>query len=150
VPTVDIENPRQSDVLALLQQGDDFALSLYPAESYYGLDVTALERAEVSLYVAREDGVALGTAAIVDRGDGSAEVKRMFVTDTARGLGIGRALLAAIEAHARAADITLVQLETGLPQAAAIALYERAGYQQIPRFGQYINDPTSYCMEKRL
>jgi putative acetyltransferase len=150
VPTVDIENPRQSDVLALLQLGDDFALSLYPAESYYGLDVTALERAEVSLYVAREDGVALGTAAIVDRGDGSAEIKRMFVTDTARGLGIGRALLAAIEAHARAADISLVQLETGLPQAAAIALYERSGYQHIPRFGQYVNDPTSYCMEKRL
>jgi putative acetyltransferase len=150
VPTVDIENPRQSDVLALLQQGDDFALSLYPAESYYGLDLTALERAEVSLYVAREDGVALGTAAIVDRGDGSAEVKRMFVTDTARGLGVGRALLAAIEAHARVAGISLVQLETGLPQAAAIALYERAGYQQIPRFGQYVNDPTSYCMEKHL
>lgn len=150
MPTVDIENPRQSDVLSLLQQGDDFALSLYPAESYYGLDVTALERDEVSLYVAREDGVALGTAAIVDRGDESAEVKRMFVTDTARGLGVGRSLLAAIEAHARAAGISLLQLETGLPQAAAIALYKRAGYQQIPRFGQYINDPTSYCMEKHL
>jgi putative acetyltransferase len=150
VPTVEIENPRQIDVLALLQQGDDFALSLYPAESYYGLDVAALERPDVSLYVAREGGVALGTAAIVDRGDGSAEVKRMFVTDTARGLGVGRTLLGAIEAHARAAGISLLQLETGLPQAAAIALYERAGYRQIPRFGQYINDPTSYCMEKRL
>lgn len=150
MPTVDIENPRQDDVLALLQQGDDFALSLYPAESYYGLDVAALERSDVSLYVAREDGVALGTAAIVDRGDGSAELKRMFVTDTARGLGVGRSLLGAIEAHARAAGIILVQLETGLPQAAAIALYERAGYRQIARFGQYTNDPSSYCMEKRL
>ena len=150
MPTVDVENPRQNDVLALLQQGDDFALSLYPAESYYGLDVAALERPDVSLYVAREDGVALGTAAIVDRGDGSAELKRMFVTDAARGLGVGRSLLGAIEAHARAAGISVMQLETGLPQAAAIALYERAGYQQIERFGQYTDDPTSYCMEKRL
>jgi putative acetyltransferase len=150
VPSVEVENPRQDDVRALLQQGDDFALSLYTPESYYGLDIAALERPEVTFYVAREDGVALGTAAIVDRGDGSAEIKRMFVTDAARGLGVGRALLAAIEARAHAAGITLLQLETGLPQAAAIALYEKAGFRQIRRFGQYVDDPSSYCMEKLL
>jgi putative acetyltransferase len=150
VPSVQVENPRQDDVRALLQQGDDFALSLYPPESYYGLDIVALERPEVTFYVAREDGAALGTVAIVDRGDGTAEIKRMFVTDVARGLGVGRALLAAVEAHAHAAGITLLQLETGLPQAAAISLYEKAGFRQVPRFGQYVDDPSSYCMEKVL
>jgi putative acetyltransferase len=150
VPSVDVENPLQDDVRALLQQGDDFALSLYAPESYYGLDIAALERPEVTFYVAREHGVALGTVAIVDRGDGSAEIKRMFVTDLARGLGVGRSLLAAVEAHADVAGISLLQLETGLPQAAAIGLYERFGFQQIPRFGQYVDDPSSYCMEKRL
>jgi putative acetyltransferase len=149
VPSVDVENPRQDDVRALLQQGDDFALSLYAPESYYGLEISALERPEVTFYVAREDGVALGTVAIVDRGDGSAEIKRMFVTDLARGLGVGRSLLAAVEAHAHVTGISLLQLETGLPQAAAIGLYERFGFQQIPRFGQYVDDPSSYCMEKR-
>jgi len=43
-----------------------------------------------------------------------------------------------------------VLLETGLPQTAAIALYERAGYSAIPKFGPYVDDPTSYCMKKRL
>lgn len=148
--TVEIENPRQNDVLTLLQQADDFALNLYPAENYHGLDVVALERPDVTFYVARDNGLALGTAAIVDRGDQSGEVKRMFVTDTARGAGVGRALLEAIEACARSAGISLVQLETGLPQTAAITLYERAGYQHIPRFGKYMDDPTSYCMEKRI
>lgn len=145
-----IESPHQPDVLALLQEGDDFALSLYPAENYYGLELADLEQPEVAFYVARQDGVALGTAAIVDRGDGSAEIKRMFVTDAARGLGVGRALLETVEAHARSLGVSLVQLETGVPQLAAIALYERAGYQHIPQFGQYVGDPTSVCMEKRL
>jgi putative acetyltransferase len=150
VPTIAVEDPRQPDVIALLQQGDDFALALYPAESYYGLDLAALEQPGIAFHVAREDGVAVGTAALVDRGDGSAEIKRMFVTDAARGLGVGRALLEAVEAHARSRDITVVQLETGVPQAAAIALYERAGYRHIPRFGRYVDDPTSVCMEKLL
>lgn len=145
-----IESPHQPDVLALLQEGDDYALSLYPAENYYGLELADLEQPGVAFYVARQDGVALGTAAIVDRGDGSAEIKRMFVTDAARGLGVGRALLETVEAHARSLGVSLVQLETGVPQLAAIALYERAGYQHIPQFGQYVGDPTSVCMEKRL
>ena len=74
----------------------------------------------------------------------------MFVTDAARGLGVGRALLETVEAHARSLNISVVQLETGHPQLAAIALYERAGYVHIPQFGQYVGDPTSVCMEKRL
>jgi putative acetyltransferase len=150
VLTIEIESPQQDAVLDLLRQGDDLALSLYPAENYYGLDLDALERPEVTFFVARGDGVAVGTAALVDRGDGTGELKRMFVTDAARGAGVGRAILEAIEAHARGKGMTLVQLETGLPQAAAIALYERAGYRHIPAFGQYVGDPTSYCMEKRL
>jgi len=150
MPTIQIESPHADDVLSLLRQGDEFALALYPAENYHGLDVEALEADGVSLFVAREGGAALGTAAIVDRGDGSAEIKRMFVTDDARGLGIGRGLLEALEAHARSRGISTVQLETGLPQVAAIALYERLGYEQIPRFGKYTDDPTSYCMQKHL
>lgn len=150
MPSIQIESPRGDDVLSLLSQGDAFALALYPAENYYGLDVDALEADGVSLFVAREGDVAVGTAALVDRRDGSGEVKRMFVTDEARGLGVGRALLQALEAHAHDLGIETLQLETGLPQVAAIALYEKLGYLQIPRFAPYTDDPTSYCMEKHL
>lgn len=150
MPSIQIESPRSDDVLSLLREGDAFALALYPAENYHGLDVGALEADGVSLFVAREGGVAVGTAALVDRRDGSGEVKRMFVTDDARGLGVGRSLLQALEAQALARGITTMQLETGLPQVAAIALYEQLGYRQISRFGPYTDDPTSYCMEKHL
>ncbi|MFT2753962.1 GNAT family N-acetyltransferase [Clavibacter sp. Sh2088] len=148
--TVAPESPRAEDVLPLLRQADDFALSLYPAESYHALDVGDLERPDVTFLVAREGGRALGTAAVVDGGDGSAELKRVFVTAAARGLGAGRALLLAAEERARGLGATVMRLETGLPQTAAIALYERGGYRHVPRFGKYAADPTSVCMERDL
>ncbi|SKA90739.1 putative acetyltransferase [Agreia bicolorata] len=150
MPVVSLESPRRDDVLPLLHQADDFALALYPAENYHRLDIDDLERADVGFYVAREDGEALGTVAIVDRGDGSAELKRMFVTASARGLGVGQALINTVEEHARNHGVTVIRLETGVPQTAAIALYEKSGYRPIPAFGPYIGDPTSYCMEKSL
>lgn len=145
-----IESPRQADILALLADGDAAALALYPAENYYGLDVAALEKPGTALLVARSDGIALGTAALVDNGDGTAELKRMFVSPDARGLGVASALLTAVESRAAALGVSTLRLETGLPQAAAIALYEKHGFAHIPQFGQYVGDPTSVCMEKRL
>lgn len=150
VLTVRIESPRQDDVLHLLQQGDDYGLSLYPAENYHALDVDDLDQPDVTFLVAREDGTALGTVALVDAGDGTGEVKRMFVSDAARGLGVGTRLLDALHDRARAVGIGTVRLETGLPQAAAIALYRKAGYADIPRFGPYVDDPTSVCMAQQL
>jgi GNAT superfamily N-acetyltransferase len=145
-----LEGPRQPDILALLDEGDAAALALYPAENYYGLDVAALEEPGVALLVARADGTALGTAALVDNGDGTAELKRMFVSPAARGLGVASALLGAIESRAVSLGAHTVLLETGLPQAAAIALYEKHGYRHIPQFGKYVGDPTSVCMKKSL
>ena len=145
-----IESPRQADILALLADGDAAALALYPAENYYGLDVTALERPGVALLVARSEGTALGTAALVDNGDGTAELKRMFVSPAARGLGVASTLLTAIETRALSLGATTVLLETGHPQVAAIALYEKHGYEHIAQFGQYVGDPTSVCMKKTL
>ncbi|CCE76273.1 GNAT family N-acetyltransferase [Clavibacter nebraskensis] len=148
--TVAPESPRAHDVLPLLRQADEFALALYPAENYHALDVGDLERPGVTFLVARHDGRALGTAAVVDGGDGSAELKRVFVTDAARGLGVGRALLVAAEERSRALGADVMRLETGLPQTAAIAMYERGDYRHVPRFGKYAEDPTSVCMERDL
>jgi len=148
--TVAPESPRQPEVLALLRESDLFHLALYPPESCHLLDVAELEGPAVTFFVGRRDGVALGTAALVDRGDGSGEIKRMFVSADARGLGLGRAMLAAVEERARVHGIGTIQLETGPLQHAAIALYERSGYAIIPNFGPYVGDPHSVCMQKSL
>jgi putative acetyltransferase len=153
--TVSIEPPRQPQVLDLLRQSDDLAFSLYPADSCYLLDVTELEADNVAVFVARDDGAQVdvavaGIAALVSRGDNSAELKRLFVSPTARGRGVADAILRTLEEHAATSGVEVLQLETGPLQPAAIALYLKRGYRHIPRFGPYVDDELSVCMEKTL
>lgn len=148
MPTVAAESPQQPDVLELLRLGDEYAVATYPEGSDYSLSIAELDATNITFLVARHEGQAVGTVAFVDRGDGTAEMKRMFVRATARRLGVAGALIVALEDAARAASITLVQLETGPPE--AVALYEKYGYRHIPNFGRYIGDDTSVCMEKPL
>jgi putative acetyltransferase len=152
VVTIAIENPRSAEILELLRLGDEFAASLYPVDSCYMLDVSELDTPAVTVLVAREkEGEpALGMVALVNREDGTAEIKRMFVSELARGLGIGSALMAAIDESARAAGIRVIQLETGPLQPEAISLYSKHGYTHIDNFGPYIGDEFSVCMEKHL
>jgi putative acetyltransferase len=96
------------------------------------------------------DGEAAGCGAFVDRGGEYAEVKRMFVLPSYRGLGVGRRLLGELEALARAAGLALARLEAGVSQPEALGLYESAGYRRRGPFGDYPDDPLSVFMEKRL
>jgi GNAT superfamily N-acetyltransferase len=66
-----------------------------------------------------------------------AELKRMFTTRAARGRGVARKVLAAIEDSARADGLRRVILETGDRQPEAIRLYESCGYVRIEDFGFY-------------
>lgn len=150
--TLDIrqEAPRQDEVIDLLNQSDVYAQSLYPAESNHLVDLETLEKPDVIFLVARQDGAAVGCCALVTAGDGSGEIKRMFVDPKARGMRAGRALLDAIEQAARTAGLTVVRLETGIYQPEAISLYRTAGYRDIEPFGSYKPDPLSLFMEKIL
>ena len=153
--TVAIEPARQPDIERLLELGEVFARSLYPPEECFLLDVSELDRPEVTVFVARVDSSApgsdaMGMAALVDGRDGSAELKRLFIEDRARGRGLARELLAAVEEAARASGATVIRLETGPRSDAALALYRSSGYRDIPLFGQYIGSASSVCMEKVL
>ena len=72
----------------------------------------------------------------------TAEVKRMYVAPTARGLGLARRMLAHLEVTARAAGLEAVVLETGEKQPEAIELYSSAGYRRIAGFGYYRDSPA--------
>ena len=85
----------------------------------------------------------LGTAA-------TAEIKRMYVADQVRGLGLARVVLARLEETAREAGIEAMVLSTGAPQVAAIGLYAAAGYTPIEPFGHYRDSPDVRCFGKRL
>jgi GNAT superfamily N-acetyltransferase len=72
----------------------------------------------------------------------TAELKRLYVVPSFRGLGVAQRLLTAVEEAARAAGRQRIWLETGTAQPEAIALYEKSGYSLIPDFGHYKGYPT--------
>jgi putative acetyltransferase len=141
------ERPEGPEILALLAAGDAYVAALYPAESNHMLAPDALRAPAVTFFVARLEGRAVGCAALVRQG-GYGEIKRMFVDAAARGHGIGRRLLTAIEAEAARSQLPLLRLETGIRQPEAIRLYRTAGFRDIPPFGVYGPDPLSVFMEK--
>lgn len=82
--------------------------------------------------------------------DGDAELKRMYVSATARGRGYARTLLRHLEQAALEAGLTRLILETGTEQPEAIALYGSEGYLPITKFGFYRDSPESLCFGKQL
>jgi putative acetyltransferase len=144
-----IENPGQPDIVAQLQAADAWYATLYPAESNHLLDIARLQQPGTAFFVAREVGVLFGFGAVVTR-DGYAEIKRMYIVPAARGRKLGRRILETLEAHAALVGMTCLRLETGIHQPEAIALYRSAGYRDAAPFGDYVADPLSLFMEKRL
>ncbi|WP_128375235.1 GNAT family N-acetyltransferase [Streptomyces cavernae] len=82
--------------------------------------------------------------------NGDAELKRMYVIKEARGQGLARRILAALEEDARAAGRIRMVLETGTKQPEAIALYTSSGYEPCAKFGYYRHEPNSRCFAKSL
>jgi DNA-binding MarR family transcriptional regulator len=77
---------------------------------------------------------AIGCGAVKHRAGGPSEIKRMWVAESARGLGIGRRLLGELERIARDSDAPAVRLDTNKALIEAIAMYRSSGYREIPRF----------------
>jgi DNA-binding MarR family transcriptional regulator/GNAT superfamily N-acetyltransferase len=98
--------------------------------------------------VARLHGEPVGCGALKPGPDDTAEIKRMWVAGSARGLGLGRRLLAELEQRAAAHGARLVRLDTNRALTEAIAMYRSAGYVETPAF----NDEryADHWFEKRL
>jgi len=145
------ESPDQPDVRVELEAADAWYLATYPAESINTIDLAELMAPNVAFFTARnQDGVLLGFGAVVEC-DGYAEIKRMYVSQAARGLKVSRRVLERLEAHALSRGFTVMRLETGPLQPEALGLYRTHGYEPIPHYADYDpNDPNSLCFEKRL
>jgi len=144
------ERPDTPDALLLINELQTHLESFYPPESRHGFSVERLIADAVAFFVLRADGRPAGCGGIKLVGREYGELKRMFVRPEFRGAGFGEMLVEHLAAHALAHGVTLLRLETGIHQQAAIRLYERLGFRRIPPFGPYTNDPVSLCYEKRL
>ncbi|MGV1753063.1 GNAT family N-acetyltransferase [Agrobacterium sp. CG674] len=147
---IKLEPPRQPEVLRLIDLSNAYMASLYPAESNHMVDIDTLEKPTVSFFVARNEGQIVGCCALVEAGDGTGEIKRMFVDPQARGLKIGRLMMDAIIARGRELRLSAIRLETGISQPEAIGLYRKAGFVEIEPFAPYKPDPLSMFMELKL
>jgi GNAT superfamily N-acetyltransferase len=95
-----------------------------------------------------EDGRAVAAGGVKRLEDGVAEIKRMYVAPEARGRGLARELLVALEDAARSLGYARVRLDTGPKQPAAEHLYRSAGYREIPDYNG--NFKASFWGEKTL
>ena len=97
-----------------------------------------------------ETGEPVASAAWRSHGDTDAEMKRVYVRADARGRGHARAMVAHVEADARAAGKHRMILETGDGQPEAVALYASLGYVAITPFGYYAGEPGAFHLGKSL
>jgi DNA-binding MarR family transcriptional regulator/GNAT superfamily N-acetyltransferase len=98
--------------------------------------------------IARLHGRAVGCGAVKLHPDAPVELKRMWVAPEARGLGIGRRILAELERLAREHGAEIVRLETNRNLGEAIALYRTSGFREVPAFN---DEPYAHhWFEKRL
>jgi putative acetyltransferase len=156
-PAIRQERPDHPQVIALLDGLDRYLATLYPPEANHILDVQALLAPEVHFLVAEQGGELVGCGAFRRMpGDGDTggrpygEIKRMMTAPAARGQGIGRALMHALEAQLHAEGLGLALLETGEDQVEAVRLYERCGYRRRGAFGGYPDNGLSLFYEKSL
>jgi GNAT superfamily N-acetyltransferase len=100
------------------------------------------------LLVATLKGEPIGCGALKFHGDEPTELKRMWVAESARGLGLGRRILAELERSAADHGARVVRLETNRALTEAISLYRSAGYVEVAPFN---DEPYAHhWFEKRL
>lgn len=87
--------------------------------------------------IAVADGKVVAGGAHHAMSDGICELKRLYVTDAARGLGLGRKLSNALIASARADGFNLIRLDTAHLLTEAIAMYDSMGFSRIAPYRDY-------------
>jgi putative acetyltransferase len=143
-----------ADVRTLIGELNDELGALYSPEQRHGLDLDAIFQPHIRFFVARRGGVALGCGGVALL-DGFAEIKRMYVRQSARGQGLADAVMDRLTAETALSGRSLLRLETGVYSGAAIAFYRRSGFAACGAFGPYSAMPaqavvTSVFMEKPI
>jgi putative acetyltransferase len=141
VATVEIavDDPNAEDVRELLRRHREFAEANTPPEDVHALDADRLADPAVTFFSYRRDGELLAVGALKQLDGRHAELKSMHTAATARGHGIGRAMVEHLIGVARDHGYGRVSLETGSTQAFAPArsLYLQAGFTKCEPFGDY-------------
>jgi GNAT superfamily N-acetyltransferase len=140
------ENP---DFLSLIKTFDAYLWERYPElkTNYWGNNVIELNRNVIVIYL-DEKPVACGCFKKYDKT--TIEIKRMFVSPDARGLGLAQRILQELELWAKELGYSVSILETLYKQQEAISLYQKVGYTIVDNYEPYVGLKNSICMRKQI
>jgi GNAT superfamily N-acetyltransferase len=140
------ENP---DFLSLIKTFDAYLWERYPElkTNYWGNNVIELNRNVIVIYL-DEKPVACGCFKKYDKT--TIEIKRMFVSPDARGLGLAQRILQELELWAKELGYSVSILETLYKQQEAISLYQKVGYTIVDNYEPYVGLENSVCMRKQI
>lgn len=125
-------------------------------EIYGGRDESPIDAAEFEpprgafavAYLAEGQPVGMGAWRLLP--DGRGELKRLFVRPGHRGRGVSRRLLGWLEESARDSGVAWMVLETNTAHPEAIRLYRSAGYEPVPDYGHYADEPETVSLGREL
>ena len=140
------------EIRALLREHLDSMHSLSPPESVHALDLDCLRRPEVTFWSAWSQGELMGCGALKELDARHGEIKSMRTSGAHRRSGVARAMVRHIIAEARTRGYERLSLETGsLPAfVPARRLYASFGFSYCGPFADYVLDPNSVFMTRRL
>lgn len=149
---IEIDDLSRPQVHALLNEHLQSMYELSPPESVHALDLARLRAPDVTFWTAWEGPLLLGCGALKQLDPRHGEVKSMRTPNAHRRQGAGRAILATIIETAMARSYERLSLETGSMDAflPAQRLYESFGFVVCEPFGDYVEDPNSVFMTRRL
>ncbi|RVD59252.1 GNAT family N-acetyltransferase [Mesorhizobium sp. M2D.F.Ca.ET.185.01.1.1] len=145
-----VETPLQDDVRALVAELNAALLELTPPEHCYHLTVEQMAGSDTTVFIARDNGIAVGCGALKRHDEATGEVKRMYTRPSHRGQKIGAEIVGRVEALARQEGLTRLVLETGDRHPAAWTVYERAGFTRCGPVLDYPDSEWSVFYEKSL
>lgn len=124
-------------VLKLFSEHDDYMIDFLGDDRKYYTRYSESEKIE-QVWVAFSEDLPAGCVAYRRRGDGTGEVKRLYLKKEYRGRGISKKLLKTVENHAREQGCHTLFLDTRITLEPAVSLYRSLGFHIVFQQGLYI------------
>ncbi|KOP27266.1 GCN5 family acetyltransferase [Hapalosiphon sp. MRB220] len=139
-------------IAGLLREHLKNMYEITPPESVHALDLEALRSPNITFWSAWEGSELLGCGALKELDSRSGEIKSMRTAKAHRRKGVASKILEHIIKEAKRRGYDCLNLETGAfaEFAPARALYTRYGFEYRDPFADYIDDPNSVFMMKKL
>ena len=140
------ENP---DFISLIKTFDTFLWERYPElkNDYWGNNLIEFNPNVVVVYLNEK---AVGCGCFKKYNTNTVELKRMFVSQEARGLGLAQRIIKELEDEARTQGFETMILETLYKQIEAISLYQKVGFEIVENYEPYVGLVNSVCMSKSI